>query len=48
MYYLGDQKCKECHNPEFKLWQGSHHDKVMQTVSDSFVLGGFNNTKYKS
>ncbi|MDC1276816.1 cytochrome c family protein [Algibacter sp.] len=47
-HFLGDQKCKECHNPEFKLWQGSHHDKAMQTVSGSSVLGDFNNTKSKS
>ena len=46
--FLGDQKCMECHNPEFKLWQGSHHDKAMQAVSDSSVLGDFNNTKYIS
>ena len=47
-HFLGDQKCKECHAPEFKLWQGSHHDKAMQTVSDSTVLGDFNNVKFKS
>ena len=45
---MGDQKCKECQAPEFELWQGSHHDKAMQEVSDSTVLGSFNNTKFKS
>lgn len=47
-HFLGDQKCKECHASEFKSWQGSHHDKAMQVVSDSTILGNFNNVKFKS
>ncbi|WP_396600469.1 tetratricopeptide repeat protein [Algibacter sp. R77976] len=47
-HFLGDQKCKSCHEDEFELWQGSHHDKAMQIVSDSTILGDFNNTKFKS
>lgn len=47
-HFLGDQKCKSCHEDEFKLWQGSHHDKAMQIVSDSTILGDFSNTKYIS
>jgi len=47
-HFLGDQSCKACHANQFKLWQGSHHDKAMQVVSDSSVLGNFNNVKFKS
>ena len=42
-HFLGDQSCKTCHASQFKLWQGSHHDKAMQVVSDSSILGDFNN-----
>ena len=47
-HFLGDQTCKECHANQFNLWQGSHHDKAMQEVSDSSILGDFNNVKFKS
>lgn len=47
-HFLGDQSCKTCHASQFKLWQGSHHDKAMQVVSDSSILGDFNNVKFKS
>lgn len=47
-HFLGDESCKSCHLKEFKSWEGSHHDKAMQTVSDSSILGDFNNIKFKS
>ncbi|OEJ98820.1 hypothetical protein A8C32_06435 [Flavivirga aquatica] len=47
-HFLGDNNCKECHAAEFKTWEGSHHDKAMQEVSDSSVLGDFNNVKFSS
>ena len=47
-HFIGDENCKECHANQFKSWQGSHHDKAMQVVSDSSVLGNFNNVKFKS
>ena len=40
--YVGDDKCKTCHEEEFDLWQGSHHDLAMQVANDSTVLGDFN------
>ncbi len=43
--YLGDQSCKECHLEAFSDWQGSHHDKAMQLVTDESVLGDFNNAE---
>ena len=47
-HFLGDETCKSCHLNEFKSWEGSHHDKAMQVVSDSSILGNFNNVKFKS
>ncbi|TNJ43160.1 tetratricopeptide repeat protein [Tamlana fucoidanivorans] len=47
-HFLGDEKCKACHDAEYKLWQGSHHDKAMQEVKASTVLGDFNNVTFKS
>ncbi len=46
--FLGDQKCKECHEQEFKKWQGSHHDKAMQIADSTTVLANFNNQKFVS
>ena len=46
--FLGDQKCKECHNKEYEKWEGSHHDKAMQIADSSSVLGNFENTFFTS
>ncbi|WP_194765990.1 tetratricopeptide repeat protein [Tamlana sp. I1] len=43
--YIGSKTCVECHNEEFKKWQGSHHDLAMQVANDSTVLGDFNDKK---
>ena len=47
-HFVGDQKCKSCHNSEYELWKGSHHDKAMQIATDSTILGDFDNTTFKS
>ncbi len=47
-HFVGDQKCKSCHNSEYQLWKGSHHDKAMQIATDSNILGDFDNTTFKS
>ncbi len=47
-HFLGDEKCKECHQEEFKNWKGSHHDKAMQIADSSSVLANFNNQKFTS
>ena len=47
-HFLGDQKCKECHQNEFKKWEGSHHDKAMQIADSATVLADFNNKKFTS
>ncbi len=40
-HYVGGQKCAECHDTEWKLWQGSHHDQAMAAASADTVLGDF-------
>ncbi len=47
-YFLGDNNCKECHQEEFKLWQGSHHDKAMQLADSISVLADFKGEKFTS
>lgn len=46
--FLGDETCKTCHAGEFKEWEGSHHDMAMQEVSETSILGDFNNQTFKS
>lgn len=41
--YVGDQDCTSCHQEATKDWQGSHHDKAMQLVTEKSVLGDFDN-----
>jgi Flp pilus assembly protein TadD len=43
--FIGSSGCGGCHQAEFKLWRGSHHQLAMQPVSNSTVLGNFNNAK---
>ncbi len=46
--YIGAAACKQCHEPEFKAWNGSHHRLAMQEANPQTVLGNFDNTKFKS
>jgi tetratricopeptide (TPR) repeat protein len=39
--FVGSAACKDCHNPEFELWQGSHHDLAMAVADSETVLGDF-------
>ena len=43
--YVGDQSCTACHQDASKDWEGSHHDKAMQLVTENTVLGDFNDVK---
>jgi len=46
--FLGDETCKTCHADAFKSWEGSHHDKAMETASETSILGDFNNVSFES
>ncbi len=43
--YVGNQNCTSCHQEAAKTWEGSHHDKAMQLVTDESVLGDFNDSE---
>ena len=40
--YVGIKNCVECHEEEYKSWQGSHHDLAMEEANAKTVLGDFN------
>ena len=44
--YLGGEACRSCHESEYAVWQGSHHDLAMQPASVKTVLGNFNNVTF--
>ena len=44
--FLGNAACSGCHVRESKDWQNSHHDLAMQEVSDTTVLGDFNDATF--
>ena len=45
--YVGAEQCKTCHQEEYTLWQGSHHDMAMKHVDKNSVLGNFNDVSLK-
>jgi len=45
--YVGAESCKTCHESEFRLWSGSHHQQAMQEATTTSVLGDFANAKFK-
>jgi len=44
--FVGSSNCRDCHNPEYDSWEGSHHDLAMAVASEETVLGDFNNTEF--
>ncbi len=40
--YIGRESCKECHEREYELFQGSDHDLAMDEANEKTVLGNFN------
>jgi Tfp pilus assembly protein PilF len=44
--YVGRESCKECHEKEYNLFQGSDHDMAMDTATAATVLGNFNDITY--
>lgn len=43
--YTGSAACAQCHQEQYRLWQGSHHDQAMQHASPDTVLGNFNDQR---
>jgi tetratricopeptide (TPR) repeat protein len=44
--FVGSTECRDCHNPEYESWEGSHHDLAMAVASEETVLGDFNDTRF--
>lgn len=44
--YVGSQACASCHQQQYDLWQGSHHDWAMQPATADSVLGDFDNAEF--
>ncbi|MBW1785256.1 MAG: tetratricopeptide repeat protein [Deltaproteobacteria bacterium] len=44
--FVGSGKCQSCHNREYDLWKGSHHERAMAPASDETVLGDFNDAVF--
>jgi tetratricopeptide (TPR) repeat protein len=39
--YVGAQTCAQCHQTEYRRWQGSHHAQAMLPAAEQTVLGDF-------
>ena len=44
--YRGRESCRECHEKEYNLFQGSDHDMAMDIATEETVLGDFNNVTF--
>lgn len=44
--FVGSESCKSCHEPEYALWENSHHDLAMKLADSISVLGDFNNSEF--
>lgn len=44
--FVGGKVCASCHQEEYKLWSGSHHDLAMQEANEKTVLGDFNDREF--
>ena len=44
--FVGSERCKSCHQPEYTLWKGSNHDHAMEVASETSVRGDFNDAVF--
>ena len=44
--FVGSEGCKDCHEPEFESWTGSHHDLAMDVARPESVLGDFDDAEF--
>ena len=44
--FVGSESCRDCHQPEYDNWSGSHHDLAMDVASEKSVLGDFNDAEF--
>lgn len=44
--FVGSVACRDCHEPEYDKWLGSHHDLAMDFANEASVLGDFNDALF--
>ena len=44
--FIGGAACANCHESQYKDWQGSHHELAMQVADPSTVLGDFSAAEF--
>lgn len=44
--FVGSGTCAGCHEKQYELWQGSHHDWAMTPATPEYVLGNFDNVTF--
>jgi tetratricopeptide (TPR) repeat protein len=47
-YFVGTQKCVDCHQKEYDKWRDSHHDHAMAMAGKNTVLGNFDDVTFNS
>ncbi|MHC4943891.1 MAG: tetratricopeptide repeat protein [Planctomycetota bacterium] len=43
--FVGTKACEGCHQKEYDLWNGSHHERAMDVANDQSMLGDFNDSR---
>ncbi len=44
--FVGSEKCKLCHQPEYELWRSSNHYHAMEVATEASVRGDFNDATF--
>ena len=44
--FVGSAACRDCHEPEYDKWLGSHHDLAMDVANENTVLGDFDDSEF--
>ena len=45
--FVGSEKCRACHQPEYELWKGSDDYHAMEVATEASVRGDFNNAIFE-
>ncbi len=44
--YVGRESCKECHELQYDLFQGSDHDQAMEPATEEYIVGDFDDATF--
>jgi tetratricopeptide (TPR) repeat protein len=47
-HWVDENQCRQCHAPQFRDWQQSHHPLAMRLPADGTVRGDFNDAIFRS